>query len=158
SETGFRQREISGEGGIVMLDLTRGPVQLFKKVSERRRTFIRRAIRAGVSVSPLDKRSEFDECYSLYTDWCAFKGLPAEPAYVQEAAFALTNNRLVLAARYSGKLIAVSTFRFQRGGLIEYAANWSRREETKVRPNDLLLWRSIEWAISEGFTAFSLGG
>jgi hypothetical protein len=46
-------------------------------------------------------------------------------------------------------MVGVSTFRFRRPGLVEYTANVSKREETKLKQNDLLMWRAIEWSAQQ---------
>jgi len=155
---GFRVRECAGEHGTILLDLTRGADALFKEFSETRRNKIRRAMKYGVDVSPLRSGEEFDVYYDIYKDWCAFKHIQPQSKEMQRAAFELTGNRLILVARHQGQVIGASTFRFCPGGLIEYAANVSRREETKVRQNDLLLWKSIEWAANNGFRTYSMAG
>ena len=55
-------------------------------------------------------------------------------------------------------IVAGITLRFTPGGIIEYAANCSIKEDQKLKPNDVLHWRVIEWACKEGFTLYSLGG
>jgi len=155
---GFRRRVFAGgDKGIVVLDLARGKDVLFNEFSRTRRNEIKQAIRNAVDVSPLDCDKEFEAFYRIYQDWCAFKDIAPESPAVLAHAFSQTGNRLVLAARHDGVLIAVSTWRFQRNGVIEYAANWSRRAETKAHPNVLLVWRAIEWAVDEGFQTFSMG-
>jgi hypothetical protein len=102
---------------------------------------------------------DFDEYYELYRHWCGFKNTACQPYDVQRSVFAIKGNRLVLVARHDGRMVGVSTFRFRRPGVVEYAANVSRREETKVRQNDLLLWRGIEWSVEQGnFSHFSMAG
>jgi hypothetical protein len=157
---GFRRRVLAGEDkGIVVLDLSIGKDALFKGMSESRRNKVRRATRNRVDVSPLDWHKDFDDFYKIYLDWCGLKGFPPEPAELMQRAFSQSEIRLVLAARHQGALIGVSVWRYSRTGtgLVEYAANWSRREETKVRPNDLLMWRALEWAVDNGFKTFSMG-
>jgi hypothetical protein len=155
---GFRHRQHADDQGIVVLDLGRGPDQLFKQFSEMRRRNIRRAIKSGVEVKEYEEHRDLDEYYEILQHWCNFKQLPL-PAYeTQRSAFRLQGNRLVLVARHEGRMIGVSIFRFQPGGLVEYSANCSRREDTKVRPNDLLMWRAIEWAAANRFRQFSMAG
>jgi hypothetical protein len=60
-------------------------------------------------------------------------------------------------ARYKGKAIAATTVRFYPKGLIEYSANCSIDEFNRFRPNDLLIWRTIQWACDQGFSRYSLG-
>lgn len=154
---GFRVRENTGVAGVVVLDLTAGPAAIFKQFSDTRRNQIRRAMRAGVSVTEMSIEADFDDYYSIYRHWCEFKDLPAQPYDLHRLALG-SKNRLVLVARIEGRIIGASIFRFQPGGLMEYAANVSRREETKVRQNDLLVWRAIEWGCRQGFRRLSMGG
>lgn len=147
---GFRVRKLSVPLGTILLDLSRGSEAIFKDFSETRRNKIRRAIRAGVNVLEMDIGKDFDEYYKIYQDWCQFKKIPCEAYGTQRAVFESRGNRLILVARHEGRMIGVSTFRYRRPGIVEYAANVSRREETKVRQNDLLIWRAIEWAAAQG--------
>jgi hypothetical protein len=146
---GFRSRTLVAPLGTIVLDLSRGSERLFKEFSQTRRNQIRRAMREKVEISEMDVTNDFDDYYALYAHWCGFKGVPAHPYELQRSVFEMQGNRLILVARHRGKMIGVSTFRFRRPGIIEYAANVSRREETKVRQNDLLIWKAIEWAAKQ---------
>lgn len=142
---GFRRRRFSAPLGTILLDLSKGANALFREFSETRRNKIRRAIRAKVDVREMDMAAEFDEYYSIYVDWCSFKNMPCQPYAIQRAILEANGNRLILVARHDGVMIGVSTFRYRRPGIVEYAANVSRRSETRFRQNDLLIWRAIEW-------------
>jgi hypothetical protein len=156
---GFRVRTINPPLCTILLDLSKGKDQLFRECSETRRNKIRRAIRAGVHVTEMNVETEFKEYYELYRHWCGYKNVACHPYDLQRSVFTDSANRLVLVARHEGHMVGVSTFRFRRPGVIEYAANVSRREESKVRQNDLLLWRGVEWAAEQGeFSTFSMAG
>ena len=143
---GFRVKSFEIPLGTIVLDLSRGTDVLFREFAESRRHNIRRVIKAGVEVAEMNVDRDFDDYYSLYKHWSEFKGLAPQPYDTQRAVFESRGNRLQLVARHDGRMIGVSTFRFRRPNLIEYAANVSRREETKLKQNDLLMWRAIEWA------------
>jgi CelD/BcsL family acetyltransferase involved in cellulose biosynthesis len=51
-----------------------------------------------------------------------------------------------------------SGIRFCPGGVVEYANNCSLDEFMKLSPNDLLFWRTIEWACQHGFKRYTMGG
>jgi hypothetical protein len=154
---GFRVKKFEIPLGTILLDLSRGADALFKDFAEARRRNIRRAIKDGVEVAPMDIERDFDEYYSLYAHWCEFKHQPAQPHDLQRAVFASGANRLLLVARHGGRIIGVSTFRFRRPGIMEYTANVSRREESKLKQNDLLMWRAIEWSTQQkGIRYFSM--
>jgi hypothetical protein len=156
---GFQVQKFDVPMCTILLDLSKGKDWLFRHCSETRRNKIRRAIKAGVDIREMVIEEDFDEYYKLYSDWCGFKGVKCTPYERQRSIFAATANRLILVARQSGQMVGVSTFRFRKPGLVEYAANVSRREETRLRQNDLLLWRGIEWSVQQGgFTYFSMAG
>jgi hypothetical protein len=159
SARGFRVTELKMPLGAMILDLSSGERGVFEQFSASYRTKIRKAERAGVRVEEFDVNRHFDDYYSLYKDWCSFKSLPLVPPERQRAALALRENRAAFAAFHEGVMIGVSTFRYCRAGLIEYAANVSRREESAFGQNSLLMWAGIRWAIRQGcFRQFSMAG
>jgi len=143
---GFRIKRFEVPLGAIVLDLSRGTDLLFREFAESRRHNIRRVIKAGVEVTEMNIDRDFDDYYALYKHWSEFKGLSLQPYNMQRAVFESRSNRLLLVARHDGRMVGVSTFRFRQPNLIEYMANVSRREETKLKQNDLLMWRAIEWA------------
>jgi hypothetical protein len=151
----FHQRRYEG---VIMLDLTRGPDELFRKFSSNKRINIRKAIKYGVSVRPAGSPDDITAYYGIYLDWSRRKGLPVMRQEEFRATFALTNNRQLFLAAYEGKIVAGVVVRFSPGGVMEYAANSSLKSGLHLRPNDLLHWRAIEWACGAGMTKYSLGG
>jgi len=151
----FRRRQYEG---VVMLDLSRGPDALFRRFSENKRTNIRKAIKYGVSVEPASTPDEIAAYYAIYLDWSRRKGLPITPKEEFQQTFALTGNRLLLLARHQGEIIAGLVIRYFAHGVMEYAANSSLDSALRLRPNDLLHWRAIEWGCREGIAKYSLGG
>ena len=59
---------------------------------------------------------------------------------------------------YEGKIIAISIFRFSAEGLCEYTDNCSLDEFIRLRPNDLLQWKGIQWACANRLRRHSLQG
>jgi hypothetical protein len=152
---GFRKRQ---EEGPVVLDLSSGPDTLFRNFSATRRTDIRKAIKAGVTVDIAESRADVAAFYEIYRSWCMRKGLLVRPWEEIEKAVSLTANRRLLLARHQGKILAGIIVRFAPSGVMEYAANSSLEESLGLRPNDLLNWRAIEWACAQGLRTYSLGG
>ena len=145
------------EEGVVMLDLSKGPDELFRQFAPTRRTDIRNAIKHGIEVVIAGARDDFRAYYQIYADWCQRKKIAPFSFEVMEEALRLQNRRLFL-ARYEGKTIAGTIIRLYPRTMIEYAANSSLDEYLKLRPNDLLQWRVVEWACGEGYKRYSLGG
>jgi len=154
SKYGYRCKQ---EEGVVMLDLSRGRDELFKRFANTRRTDIRNAIKRSLEVVIASTRDEFSAYYEIYADWCQRKNIVPFSFEVVEEALRLQNRRLFL-ARYEGKTVAATIIRLYPGAMIEYAANCSLGEYLKLRPNDLLQWRIVEWACREGYKRYSLGG
>jgi hypothetical protein len=146
---GFRVKKFETPLGTILLDLSKGADLLFRDCPEDRRYNIRRAIKAGVEVTEMDIRRDFDDYYALYKHWCETKRLTPHPYELQRAVFETKGNRLLLVARHHGRMVGAETLRFRRPGIIECTANVSRREETKLKQNDLLVWRAIEWSAQQ---------
>ena len=156
---GFRVREFEG---AVVLDLTQGPDALFKHFEDNRRRNIRFAIKRGVEVFQATSREDVLTYYEIQTRWrqtsrkrIVYSEFPLDRL---EQRYRLRGNIRLFLARYAGKAIAGSTVRFCPGGLLESANNASLDEFLHLKPNDLLLWRVMEWAWSKGFRCYSLGG
>lgn len=155
---GFRCRELEGN---IVLDLTKGPETLFKQLHPSRRKNIRHAIKNGVEVSQA-KAEDVETFYQNHLKWrqTTRKKIwtPEIPREVFERRFLHSESFLFILARYSGKVIASIILRFCPQGLIEFSNHSSLDEYLHLKPNDLLQWKGIEWACSEGFRSCSLGG
>ena len=156
---GFRRRQLPGN---VVLDLSQGADAVFKQFSKDRRRNIRFAEKNGIEVQLAMTPQDIAEAYEVYRAWRQtdrkeLQGA-AFTAEVFERAAQLTNNRRLFLARLSGKVVAINIFRLCPGGLFESAANSSLDEFMHLKPNELLQWRGIEWACSQGLRRHSLGG
>lgn len=156
AEEGYREKSFGVPVTPILLDLAKGTEQLFKEFSATRRTRIRQAIRAKVLIDDMQP-SDFDAYYQIYSEWCEMKGFRVQPREAHEEQLSDRSDRLVLVARHNGKVIGASIFRFRAGGMMEYGANVSRREESAVHQNDLLIWEGIKRASDLGLRLFSTG-
>jgi hypothetical protein len=156
---GFRSRTYEGS---VVLDLKLGSEHHFARLHPNRRRNVRYAEKHGVEVSQATTREEFLEYYEVYQRWrrTARKLIVGEsvPLETYEQAMSLSANRLLFLARYQGRIIAGDVIRFCPGGLVEASANSSCDEYLHLKPNDLLVWKAIDWACRNGFPRMSMGG
>ncbi len=143
------------QAGVVLIDLTKGPEALFAELETPRA--IRTATRAGFDIRE-SRPEDLPDYHRMRAAWSKAKGLPCEDLDQLQRLFALRENRLLLVATHEGKLAAGSVLRFTEGGVVEYAANTSWPEYRNSRPNDLLMWKGIEWASQNGFPVYSMGG
>ncbi len=152
-------RPSNNETSVVIIDLSIGPDAIFANFSQTRRNELRKVIRQGlVEVKALETDRELVELYKIHCDWCSRKGNRADTFEQMRIAAFDQENRRVFIAKTEGKVIAGSFYRFAPGALMEYAGNFSMPEYQKLRPNDLIGWRAIEWACSSGISLFSMGG
>ena len=159
SARGFRRRQLQGN---VVLDLTQGADALFQEFSKDRRRNIRFAEKHGISVRIAAGQEDFRLAYEVYLAWreTERKEVQGERRTFEhfESSQRLIRNRRLFLAELSGKAIAINMFRFCPSGLFESAANCSLDEFLHLKPNDLLQWRGIQWACSQGLRRHSLGG
>lgn len=158
-DVGFQTQTSTEQNLVIMLDLSKGADEIFKDFSQTRRNELRKAMKQNlVKVKELETEQELKELYEIFVDWNQRKGHQPETFETMQFAVSQKNNRKVLIAKYEEKVIAGSYYRFCKGGVVEYAANNSLTEFQKLRPNDLIGWRSIEWACQSGFSHYSMGG
>jgi len=158
STRGFRTRQLPGN---VVLDLTLGPEALFKQFTKDRRRNIRYAEKHGVEVFEATTAQDIADAYAVYSAWRGTERKQVQGSWSFESfekTVGIKTNRRLFLARFEGKVIAINIFRFFPGGLFESAANSSLDEFMHLKPNDLLQWRGIEWACSQGLRRHSLGG
>jgi hypothetical protein len=151
-QNGFAETETTGTAA---LDISMGPEKVFSKVKGR--SEIRQAISFGLQVRQATLE-DLPEYYAILKDWSERKGMPCPSLEYLEQAFRLTDNRRLFLAIHEGKIIAASSVRFYVGGTAEYAWNVSVPEFQRLRPNDLLQWRIIEWACQQGIHTYLMGG
>lgn len=156
-QRGFLRRELEGD---VVLDLKLGIDAIYRQFHENRKRNIRTALKHGIEISEAKTREDLMAYWDVYSRWRQTK----RKEIAHNLSFAtieqvhdLRHNHRRFLARFNGKVIAATGLRFQPGGLVEYANNCSLDEFINLRPNDLLIWRTIEWACQQGFTKYSLG-
>ncbi len=156
---GFRRRK---QQGNVVLDLTQGADALFQQFSKDRRRNIRFAEKHGITVRIASEKEDFLRAYDVYLAWhkTERKEVKGEQRTFGhfESAQLLKKNRRLFMAELAGEVIAINMFRFYPNGLFESAANCSLDRFLHLKPNDLLQWKGIEWACSQGLRRHSLGG
>jgi hypothetical protein len=159
SARGFRSNELPGN---VVLNLTLGADALFQQFSKDCRRNIRFAEKNGVEVSEAQNKQDIIDAYQVYCAWrdTARKTVVGDQNTFEvfEKAVNLKNNRVLFLARVDGKIVAINRFRYCSGGLFESSGNSSLDEYTRLKPNNLLQWKGIQWACSHGLRRHSLGG
>ena len=157
-QQGYRRRELEGS---VVLDLRLGAAALFKNFHENRKRNIRAAVRNGIEVCEETTAEDLAAYWEVYSAWrnTDRKAIRHNRSFAAlEKIHSMRGNHRRFLARYKGRVIAATGVRFFPGGLIEYANNCSLDEFLHLRPNDLLIWETIQWACEKGFSRYALGG
>ncbi|MDH3494189.1 MAG: GNAT family N-acetyltransferase, partial [Acidobacteriota bacterium] len=146
-ELGFAERKSTAGDRVVVIDLLAGIDSVFKGLSSSRRANIRKAKkRRLVDVFELQEREDLEELHPVHKEWCRNKGIAPDSPDRFRRSWENKENVKIFAARHEGKIVAGSTFRFVKGGIVEYSGNVSTPESRSLRPNDLLMWTALEWA------------
>ncbi len=134
-----------------------------RKVSESLRSStwrnIQRAEREGIEVVADTSLAGVEEYYRLHCITRKRLGVPPQPrsffAALHQHAIARGNGR-VFRARFRGVTIAASVFlHFGRSAIYKFGASLPDRGH--LRPNNILMWRAVEWLADRGFDKLSLG-
>ena len=122
-----------------------------------------KAARMGVEVRLAETEGELRAWYALYLETMRWHGIPPRPYRFFQAVWELLRPRglmrlLLAEQRQAGRsrLLAGSLF-LMFGQTVFYAFNGRRREDLALRPNDVIQWRAIQDACSEGFRRYDFG-
>lgn len=155
----MQMKASSDATSVVMLDLKKGSEAIFADFSQTRRNELRKAERQNLlEIKDIETDTELAEMYEIHCEWNRSKGHEPDTFEQMQIAVAQRENRRVFIAKAEGRVVAGSFYRFAPGGVVEYAANFSRPEFQRLRPNDVLGWHAIKWACDGGFSHFSMGG
>jgi hypothetical protein len=155
---GYKQRDDLPGNEIVIIDLSPGDDEIFNGFSPTRQKELKKAARRkGLEVKQVEDLTELEELHKIQIDWSRRKGITPEPFESFKRAFEEKDCRAIFIAKYEGQVIAGSIFRFFRGGVVEYAANYSLTEYHRFKANHLIGWRAIQWARANGFSHVSMG-
>ncbi len=158
-DIGMSVKRAEGSFEVVVLDLSIGSEEIFKAFSQSRRSDIRKAIRQKkLQISQIETLDELEELHKIHVDWCRTKEVTPDHWEMFKSVWEQKDYMRIFVAKAEGKVIAGSYFRFYKDSLVEYAANNSIPKYQNLRPNDLLVWKAIEWSCENGFSKFSMGG
>jgi len=157
-ELGFSVKKSGGSFQVMMLDLTAGKDKTFKGFSQTRRSDLRKAMRENkVRISQIENLEELEELHQIHLDWCSRKQIEPDDFETMKKVYLQKDSVRIFIAKHDGKIIAGSYFRYYPKALIEYAGNNSIPEYQRLRPNELLVWKSIEWACNNEIPLYSMG-
>jgi CelD/BcsL family acetyltransferase involved in cellulose biosynthesis len=144
-----------------VLPLTADSNELLQSVcSHHVRRNVRKAIREGVAVRAAESESDLvGVFYPLQLITRKRLGVPVQPRRYFRSLWRLVIEpglgRLFLAYRGADAIGGMIALSWRGTAIYKYGA-WDERAR-ELRPNHLLLWSAIQWAVEQGATTFDLG-
>ncbi len=153
-ENGFKKVE---EANRFILNLDKEE-KIWKSISKQKRKAVRKAQDMKVEVRDIGYH-EVSRVYNIYLSEMKGFGVPAFPIkYFDNFWYYMIENGLgkALGAYLDGTLIA-ALLGFTYNDRVHITISVSKKGYLDYRPNDILHWEFIRWAIEEGYKIFDFG-
>ena len=141
------------------LDLQKDPQELFSQFSSSNRRAIRKAERSDLEVKRSQSLESLNSFYSLLCLTRKRHGLPPQPWSFFKAIHQHILSRdqgSLFIALHKSKPIAGALFLHQgQKAIYKFGASDERRRS--LRPNNLLMWKAIEWLEQQGYQQLDFG-
>lgn len=146
----------------LLLDLTKGPEELWKNFKAQTRNKVRQAERQGVEIYEAESLDSWlEDYYVMHKAVYSRQKMkpPAKPAFYQALWDHLYGKEQlkVILAKHEGKTIAGGIFPIYKDTLY-FLDGASFREYQKLRANNLIQWHIISWAASKGLHFYDMVG
>jgi len=163
-DTGLRRVSGGAFGGVqpvavMVLDLTAGPDEVFKRFKSKWRYNCRLAERKGVSVRD-GGREDLASFHDLYVETARRDGFVGRARTYFERLWDMLEPRGMLkmwVAEFEGVPVA-SIICTMMGERVIYNYGASSNEQRNLMPNHLLQWTAIRWAAEKGFKTYDFRG
>lgn len=143
-----------------LVDLQKSEEELWKSVNARKRDYIRKSIKEGVTVhTPGDSGPAFDPYPPIAEVYRRIRLPLPGPEYFRDAAAILGPSGIwrPFGAFHNGKLIGVMITLCYRDTIYNWYAG-SHQAYYDKNPNDLIPWEVMRWGKAHGYRVFDLGG
>lgn len=160
---GFRSSPVDvGTVGTIAVPLTgRSDEELLGAMRSALRRNIRKAERAGVNVR-LGDHSELQAFKAMHAETASRNDFAAVSADRMEREWATLHHAghlELFVTEHDGTLMSGAVCTAFGDRVLFRHAGWFRSDKSaRLRPNDLLHWRIIQWARDHGFSYYDMGG
>jgi hypothetical protein len=142
-----------------VLKLSKDVDAVYSQLKDSTKRNIKKALREGVSVT---RSNTIDAIKTFYRMHCSNRkkhGLPPQPFIFFQKLYdhiiSLDHGQVVL-ADYQGRTIAGAVYlHFGSEAIYKFGASDSKY--LHLRPNDLLMWETIQWYCRKGYAKFCFG-
>ncbi|OVE74956.1 hypothetical protein BVX95_00715 [archaeon D22] len=157
----YEEKNIDARNVTVSIDLTKDTDYILKNMNKKTRNLIRKGEKSNLEVIHSTNESDVDEFISIYSKTME-KNSAKEEYFLEKQFFIntikyLKNSVSLFAVKSQNKTIASALF-MHYGKFIHYHFSGSLKEYLSLAPNNFLLFKIIEWAKSNNYKTFHLGG
>jgi serine/alanine adding enzyme len=143
-----------------LIDVSGGPDAVWDRFDRSACKNVRRAERDGLHVEEVNTAEGVSECYDLLRQVYAAVDIPLADISLFQASLDVLQPlgmvRMMLARSPEGLAGARAVLLYKDRVFDWYAG--ADREMRDSRPNDFLVWRTLEWAATHGYGLFDFGG
>jgi hypothetical protein len=143
-----------------LVDLKQGETGIWESFSSDHRRMIKRAEKAGVTISVVTAPAQIETFHELVSRIYAVAHIPVLPTTVFQEAWSrlgpLGQLRIVI-AEHEGKTIAARAALVYHGRVFDWYAG-SNEDGDKLNANALLVWDMLRWGCNNGGEVFDFGG
>jgi hypothetical protein len=149
----------SGKLNEYVVNIESGMDKLWESIAHNKRRNIKQAMREQVEVVKSNSYEDINTFYSMLQASAERGGFYVYPLSGFQAAWRLCQpGKLanVFFARWKDKSIS-GVFVVAQGKTVHAIAAGSFEEGWKVRPNDIMHWKTMEWGFQNGYTRYHMG-
>jgi len=148
----------AGKLNEYVVNLEEGVDGLWRSVAHNKRRNIKKAMKEGVEVVQSRNHDDLLAFYSMLEASERRGGFSSYPLSWFEAVWKIYRPELskVFLARWKGKGVS-GVFVVIHGRTVYALAAGSFSEGWKVRPNDIMHWKIMEWACRNGYSRYHMG-
>ncbi len=142
-----------------VLKLSKNVDAVYARLKGRMRTSVKKAVREGVTINRSNTLDAVKMYYNLHCITRKKHGVPPQPFHFFRRIYDHIINQghgQVVLATFQGNTIAGAIF-FQYGHEAIHKFGASDSRYLHLRPNDLIMWDTIQWYCCNGFTQLCLG-
>ncbi len=142
------------------INLTLPATKIWKRMHKNRQRNIKKAEKIGLVLKEAQEISEIESFYHILQEVYQRKRIPLADISLFTGQFAELNSKgflKYLLVKYKNKIIAgIALLLYNKVGYEWYVGGLS--QYAHLRPNDWLIWKTIEYLKSEGFRTFDFCG
>jgi lipid II:glycine glycyltransferase (peptidoglycan interpeptide bridge formation enzyme) len=155
----FNGKPASASFFVHFLDLSQGKDEIFSEFRDSTKRNIKHARKENVEIKIDNSWPAVETFFQLHCGTRKHHGLPPQPRYffqkIFERIIAKDKGFVALAYRQKKAIAGAVFFHFKNQAIYKYGA--SDRNHLNLRPNNLVMWKAIEWYAENGFKSFSFG-